>query len=56
MRNPLENMPRRGECGIVWKFAKDGRPYCVRKARKVCPSDCRECDDRPKSMYLKGKR
>ena len=53
MREPLENLPA---CDGMRKVARDGHVYCIRKAKNVELRDCRQCDARPRSMYLKGKR
>ena len=48
------NLPRRGECGAVFSQARDGHWFCIRKAHMVTCDDCEGCDERPRSMYLKG--
>ena len=55
MLNPLENMPKNDVCAESLKAARNGRIYCVTKAKNVTPRDCRQCNERPRSMFLREK-
>ena len=38
--------PEKGECGALFKMARDGHWYCIRRREPVDDSACARCDRR----------